>query len=1171
MFLKSLEIKGFKSFADRTELVFEPGVTVVVGPNGSGKSNIVDAVTWVLGAQGPRALRGSKMEDVIFAGGPQRTALGRAQVMLTIDNSTGILPIDFVEVAISRTLYRSGESEYSINGAPCRLLDVQELLSDSGVGRQFHTIVGQGQLDTVLSARPEDRRAVIEEAAGILKFRKRKEKALRRLAATEGNLTRLQDVIRELNRQLKPLERQADAARRYGSVEQRLKDLRWYLVAAEHAALSKSGRERNVLLERTRAELAAEKQRLVGFEAGARKLEDEIGAFRDESDEIAELRQRASELAGGLGSLAEVAAVRAESYRSQAGAPEVLSFDILEAEMSRLQLRIREVDEALPSARSRVAAAVERERIANAEREAASRKYGGGGEAARRVAELTGERNGLESSVARSETEVSRLVERRKRNQDRLERAAAERERLTSEIERLDSEATPLASEVDRIKELRDAARAEVETLDSQRRAAESEASVWAGRLEALRMAAEEQAATEGGRHVLDRGGAGIVGVLRELISVESGFESCVDAALGEALEAIVVTSRDAVDRAVLALKADEAGMAAFIEASDNQYLAPNSASIETPRLGEAEPLLPHVSAREGASGIAFVLRQLLARTYVAGTWSDAWLLSGKYPDAVIVTRSGDRLSGKGLWKAGSGSRGPLRQAASLSEVAASARRASAAVGELEKALDRRRDEAKKAAEALEVLEAALLENDAMLTSAAGQLARVGPEIDDLAKESDSLGSAEAELAERLGRDRDRLAEIDREIESLTRDDEELVSEQEATELLNQCEAALQAAADERSASGIALAQFEERRAVMRMRIDEIGAEIAAIRDAEPVRAEQRQRAAQAELVARSVSERALALEPRVTRLLAAIGAFRESFTNTAQGSRIRLAELRRGAEASRNELARLSDAERRLDLEHAEASVRLAQLAETIRVDFGREPEEAQDAALPEGIDASSASGEAAALEREIRQMGPVNPMALEEFEKLSERIEFVKGQLEDLKSSRRDLQKIVRAVDKRIVEIFEAAFNDVSHHFESIIAKLFPGGKGRLRLTDPENLLETGIDVDARPAGKNVRKLSLLSGGERSMAALGFLFAVFRARPSPFYLLDEVEAALDDLNLHRFLELIEEFRHESQLVLITHQKRSMDVADCLYGVTMQGSGVTKVVSQKMTDPVRI
>lgn len=1171
MFLKSLEIKGFKSFADRTELVFEPGVTVVVGPNGSGKSNIVDAVTWVLGAQGPRALRGSKMEDVIFAGGPQRSALGRAQVMLTIDNSTGILPIDFVEVAISRTLYRSGESEYSINGAPCRLLDIQELLSDSGVGRQFHTIVGQGQLDAVLSARPEDRRAVIEEAAGILKFRKRKEKALRRLAATEGNVTRLQDVIRELSRQLKPLEKQADAARRYGSVEQRLKDLRLYLAATEYLALSNSGRDRQTLIGQARGALAAEKQRLAGFESEARKLEDELSASREDTEEIAELRQRASELVGGLASLVEVATVRAEAYRSQATAPEVLSFDILEAEKTRLAERIREVSESLVAARNRSAAAVEREQLALAERDAAAKKYGGGGEAARRVAELTGERNGLESSISRSETEASRLVERRSRNQDRLERTLAERERLTAEIERLDSEATPLASEVDRIKQLRDEARAEVETLDAQRRAGESEASVWSGRLEALRIAAEEQAALEGGRHVLDRGGAGIVGVIKDLISVESGYESCADAALGEALDAIVVTSRDAVDGAVLALKADEAGMASFIEAADTHYSGFGSPAIETPRPGEAEPLLPHISAQDGVSGVSFVLRQLLSRTYVAESWSDAWQLASRYPDVVIVTRSGDRLSGKGSWRAGSGSRGPIRQAASLSEVAASARRASAIVADLEKALERRRDESRKAAEALEVLEAALLENDAMLTSAAGQLGRVGPEIDDLAKEAEVLSETEVELAERLNRDRDRLAAIDRELESLLREDDELISEQEAMEALEQCERSLLLASDERSASGISLAQLEERMSVMSARIEEIETEVAAIRDAEPLRAEQRERAALAERIARAVSERAASLEPRAAGLLEMVGRFRDSFSSSAQNSRVRLTELRRGAEAARNEIARLSETERSLDLENAESSVRLSQLAESMMVEFNCGPEDAKSAVLPEGIEAANAAGEAASLEREIRQMGPVNPMALEEFEKLSERIEFVKGQLEDLRTSRRDLQKIVRAVDKKIVEIFEEAFNDVAHHFEAIISKLFPGGRGRLRLTDPENLLETGIEVDARPAGKSVRKLSLLSGGERSMAALGFLFSVFRARPSPFYLLDEVEAALDDLNLHRFLELIEEFRNESQLVLITHQKRSMDVADCLYGVTMQGSGVTKVVSQKMTDPVRI
>lgn len=1170
MFLKSLEIRGFKSFADRTELIFEPGITVVVGPNGSGKSNIVDAVTWVLGAQGPRALRGTKMDDVIFAGSPQRSALSRAQVMLTIDNSTGILPIDLVEVAISRVLYRNGESEYSINGAPCRLLDIQELLSDTGIGRQFHTIVGQGQLDTILSARPEDRRAVIEEAAGILKFRKRKEKALRRLAATESNVTRLQDLIRELNRQLRPLEKQAEAARKYGSVEERLHELRWCIIASEYCALSESTDRKLLALEQARASIATEKQRLTEFETEVGRIEEALSANRDEADDIGELRERISEMVTCLASLLEIAAVKVESYRARVSAPEVLSFDILEAEKSRLDKRIVEVDECIESARRRLAIAIENERAAAlVHRDSLARKAGG--ESSRRAAELRGERSALESSVSISETEASRLVERRRKNQSRLERSVAERERLTREIERLDSEATPLTSEVERLKALRDTARSELEALDAQHRSAQADASLWSGRLEAMRIVAEEEAVAEGSRYLADSGGVGIAGVLKDLVEVDRGYEAAVDAGLGELLDAVVVTSREVVNRGVLALKAEEAGVATFVESSKFRSGSVEGTAVLIPEPGEAEPLLAHVTARPNALGVSDVLREALARTYVVESWKAAWDLSLRYPDVHVVTRTGDRLGGNGIWRGGSDSRGPLRQMASLSEVAESARRAGSVVTELERAIERRRDELRKVDEALEVLESALLENDAMLTAAAGQLRLLGPEIEDLEGEAALLAEIENELAERLTRDRDRLAEIDRELATLRQSEEDLDFEDDVTADLQDAEKLLEAASNERTAAGIALAQFEERKAVMMSRLEEIDGEVAVLAEAEPLRAEKRRNATRAEKVARSVLERARALEPRIASIAEAIGRCRDQSLLARESLETQLTELRRGIEAARREIVRLSELERELDLEQVEAGVRLTQLVETMRTEFDRDPSEARSASPPDGVDEANLTGEAAALEREIRQMGPVNPMALEQYERLSERIDFVKEQLEDLKSSRRELLKIVRAVDRKIVEVFQAAFEDVSQHFDAIVGKLFPGGKGRLRLTDAQDLLETGIEVDVRPAGKNVRKLSLLSGGERSMAALAFLFAVFRARPSPFYLLDEVEAALDDLNLHRFLELINEFRDESQIVLITHQKRSMDVADCLYGVSMQRSGVTKVVSQKMTNSVRV
>lgn len=1170
MFLKSLEIKGFKSFADRTEFIFEPGVTVIVGPNGSGKSNLVDAVTWVLGAQGAKALRGQKMEDVIFAGSRQRSALGRASVMLTIDNAGGALPIDFVEVTICRTLYRSGESEYSINGAPCRLLDIQELLSDTGVGRQLHTIVGQGQLDTILSARSEDRRAVIEEAAGILKFRKRKEKALRRLGATEGNLTRLQDVVRELNRQLRPLEKQAEAARRHESVAERLNAIRWYVCGRDYARLVERQSSLTARLEHARVSLAGSRQRLVEHEAVIAQLDAELASARTDTEDLSDLRRRIDIAGAQLNALADVAEERVRSYRARASSPEALSFDFLEAESERIAIRLAEADGALLPVRDRSAAAIERERISMAERDAVRIRYGEfAGEAGLRIAEMVGERNGIEAALTRSETEAGRLVERRRSNEARLHRVADERERLTAEIERLDSEATPLAGEVERLSTLRDSLRTEISTLEDDRRRSESEFATWSGRLEALRIAAEEAQAANGGRKVADNGGPGVVGVVSELITTDDGMERAVEAALGELIDAVIVTSPDAVYDAVVSLKADDGGIATFVE-PDGLASFERGRLLETPGMGEARPILASVrSARDDETAIGNFLRAALSATYVVSSWRAAWDLSRRYPDVTFVTEEGDRLNGDRSWRAGSGIRGALQRAASLSEIAEMARRADRDLNEITRSLDRRREELETISGELGVLESALFENDAMLTAAAGQLGRLDPETVDLETESGVLDEAEAELADRIARDRDRTAEIDHELSIIqSGDDEALRSEEEARAAIDEAEAILEAASKERNDAGIALAQAEERVAILRSRLAEIDVELAAERDSVPARAAEREALLVSAGSAEVVASAARASAARAAELVTGVDTYRASFSINAESIGTQMSEARAGAAAARDDIAKLADDERTFEVESAAEGVKLEQVVASMSAEFGRDPAESQTAQLPEGLAEADAKGEAGALEREIKQMGPVNPLALEEYEQLSQRIEFVRSQLEDLKASRRDLQKIIRAVDNKIVEIFTEAFTDVAAHFEQIFGRMFPGGAGRIRLSDPSDLLDTGVDVDARPSGKNVRKLSLLSGGERSMTALAFLFAVFRARPSPFYLLDEVEAALDDANLHRFLDLVNEFRAESQFVLITHQKRSMEVADSLYGVSMQGTGVSKVISQKMADP---
>jgi chromosome segregation protein len=962
VFLKSLTLKGFKSFADKTALEFEPGVTVVVGPNGSGKSNLVDAVAWVLGAQGPRTLRGGKMDDVIFVGTASRPALGRAEVALTIDNTAALLPIEFNEVTITRTLFRTGESEYQINGVPCRLLDVQELLSDAGVGRQQHVIVGQGQLDTVLNSSPAERRAIVEEAAGILKFRRRKERAERRLTATEGNLLRLGDLLREVRRQLGPLQRQADAARRHGSVVAELRAIKLHL--AGHQIAGQQAR-----IERLRDER-------VDLSARDRSVRERLRVLDD-------------------------AVIAAEQALAELGADE-LADELVRAESMR--------------------------------------------ERTRGLATLIAEkRRGVarELAAAADEGVVETLV--------------ADAVALRSELDQLDADAaltlpgtdTPIA--VDVAEELLRAAeeRWRVSEANSARARARADA------LEQQLMMAREA----GGAGTLDDVD-GVVGALVDLVEIEPGAESAVAAALGDALLAVVV-NRGAGVRTALERLHDDGGRALLLVT--DPFGRPGAQSALVPP--GARPAVELV--RTTVPGLGDVLGRLLAHTVLVDGWHSALDLVLEQPDLVAVTANGSRFGGTGPWRVGSGGPGT-----GVTQVAADEAVAQATAAEVER--------------------------------------------------------AEAERA------------------------------------VDSARAALAAA----RANELRRATAHERRSVLAARLAEVDARLAA-RDPEAQAAAERHR--------RALLDRDHAygrFEHRLTELRARVDATHERLrearrrhADAARASAEQLDTLRIDRGGLERELTEVRERMSRAEIEDAEAKLRLESAIETLRSEYDVEPHIALDAPAPEVPEGTTLAGRARELERDLRLMGPINPLALDEYTALEERHRFLQEQLDDVKSTRRELSRVIRAVDREIVSVFEQAYHDVAEHFAGLFTTLFPGGAGRLSLVDPDDLLNTGIEIEARPSGKNVRRLSLLSGGERSLTALAYLFAVFRARPSPFYLLDEVEAALDDVNLHRFLDLVHEFRDEAQLVIVTHQKRTMEAADILYGVSMPPGGSTRVVSQRAHD----
>ncbi|MGA1765044.1 MAG: chromosome segregation protein SMC [Ilumatobacteraceae bacterium] len=1151
MFLKSLTLKGFKSFADATEMALEPGVTVVVGPNGSGKSNVVDAIAWVLGAQAPKAVRSQKMDDVIFAGTAKRPALGRAEVSLTLDNSAGLLPVEFNEVTVTRILFRSGDSEYAINGVPCRLLDVQELLSDAGVGRQQHVIVSQGQIDAVLNARPEDRRAIIEEAAGVLKFRKRKEKAERRLDATEANLLRLQDLVREVRRQLRPLERQAQAAQRHGDLQSELDTLRIHVAGREIAAMrARLESIETARMEASRSEQTA-KSDLARLDTEALAIEARLTArgehdVRDQLVAAEQLRERARGLVGIL------AERRRGLERDRGQLMDAGLVATLEADVAGYRAELAEVLEGLAGFEPALAELTEEEQAFAAERDSADTAVESGSRAASAAAEVRGELRSVRASVDRSENERRRVADRAEQAARRLAELDGEIERLRTEVAEAAAGEGPLVDELTAAESARLAAAAVLERATTERQRCAESRSRTSARAEALQMALDSARAKAGAERLV--GVEGVLGTLLELVTIEDGWADAVEAALGDALAAVVVDGPGSARRALATLRG--AGTTGAVIATGGASREPAGA------IDGAVPLLGRVSS--SSTGVPELLSSLLARAVVAEDVDRAVDIALADPSLTVVTREGDRFAPSG-WRIGTSSGGAT--AAALAEAVAAAETADAALQAAEQGLSAAVAELERARSAEVEVGRRLDLNDGRFHAASEALESAQSRRRELAGESESLASSLEGLVAHLESERVRMAEMESVLPSLESDEQaEAEAERRRREEQAEVDARVAVLASRRRDLEVRSAGHREREEFLRRRIAEtearLDADLEARSSAEQRRLDLERSVVAVERLSGWVSTRLAEIE----EIHAELSERRRRQSDEVREMTSKLDEVRRARVEAEQSLEASRERAHRADLDEAEARLRLETAVETLRRDLDVEPEAAEAAPLPELPEGATAAGRVRELERELRLLGPINPLALEEFNELNQRHQFLEEQLEDVRSTRRDLNRVIAAIDGEIQTVFASAFADVSANFTQLFASLFPGGSGALKLTAPDDLLATGIEVEAKPGGKNVKKLSLLSGGERSLTALAFLFAVFRSRPSPFYVMDEVEAALDDVNLHRFLQLIQEFRREAQLIVVSHQKRTMEAGDSLLGVSMQPGGSSKVVTERVT-----
>ncbi|MDQ1545246.1 MAG: chromosome segregation protein [Actinomycetota bacterium] len=1187
MYLKSLTLKGFKSFATSTTFAFEQGVTCVVGPNGSGKSNVVDALAWVMGEQGAKTLRGGKMEDVIFAGTATRGPLGRAEVLLTIDNSDGALPIDYTEVTISRTLFRNGGSEYAINGENCRLLDVQELLSDSGLGREMHVIVGQGQLDAVLHASADERRGFIEEAAGILKHRRRKEKTIRKLEAMQANLTRLSDLAGEIRRQLKPLGQQAEIAREAQTIAAIVRDARARILADDvsqlREALTAFGRseserksERIVLqeqLDQARLRVGRIEQAMVGDSVdqarqtafALEQVQDHFrGLYTLANQKLAFLGQQ-SEVSGSGTTISEsmVADARAEAdrLRSDVTAAEV-AVGAAAGAMATAKASLDSLDEEISSQSALVSRHdLEVARLAGQIEVAQSRLVATQGELVRQQAALT------EAEQRREATRTEFVA---------LEAEAATTDAGDGKLDTLYEEAEAHVSSL----------QAAIETMRDDLHALERERDALAARTSALSMAVDQK---DGSAAIV--GTPGIRGLVAEHVRVTPGYEAAIAAALGTLADAVLADDHDSALAALGRARDSEAGRVEIVVAD-----APAPASLAALPAGAA-PAADFVTAPAGVLGIlshVVIVEDLeVARA--------AWPALRKIGGLTAITRAGDVLT-EYVLRGGTGAKRSRLElvaerdtaAERLSVVSTSIERARFALAEKRGALETAQTDAAAALANLREFDAALAAHSERLGRLRIQLEAAQAEWERLSNAvqvaTDTARSAEEDV-DRATVERDEYASTPRPILDVSSRDA-MVAELEAArgaelEQRIQLETARERVrAEDARADGLARQLVAEREAAQE------NARRTVLRQRQVVAATTVVEALPAVLdsVDRSVSEARVAL------------AARESERSSQNQE---LVALRISENSLRERLDSVGDTVHGLEMQLYEKKLQLSTLLERAGEELGLVEdvlvaEYGPDVLVPADADLTESSAEPAEedprvepvesnteteskgkpyvrkeqehrleiADRKLTQLGRVNPLALEEFAALEQRHKFLTEQLTDLTNTRKDLLTIIDEIDEKMQDIFSAAFEDTKAAFNQVFPILFPGGTGSIHLTDPENMLTTGIEVTVKPAGKKIERLSLLSGGERSLAAVALLIAIFKARPSPFYIMDEVEAALDDANLGRLLTIFEDLRQTSQLIVITHQKRTMEIADALYGVSMRADGISAVVGQRVAHP---
>nr|WP_274387794.1 chromosome segregation protein SMC [Salsipaludibacter albus] len=1174
--MNSLKMRGFKSFADATELEVEPGITVIVGPNGSGKSNVVDALSWVLGTAAPSRVRGGTMTDVVFAGSPDRRGANQARVEITIDNSDGVLGTqavgtsrsaqEFTEVTVAREIDLDGSGTYKINGEVVRALDVQELLSDTGLGRELHTIVGQGQLDEILNARPEDRRSYIEEAAGILKHRRRRERSVRKLEQVDEHIHQLSLVLRELRRQLRPLQRQAEQADRHASLQADLRGVRLELAAHDLARLTRERAAQADTDDATRAREEAAAERVAGLRSSVDELEAELATRGPEAEAAQEVHHRLTSLGERLRGTAELVAARRRHLADWveeplAGRPP----DELRAAADRADASRADREEALADLHRRLDDATQQRRDVEAARRDHERERAAAVRARARarerhvrweaqVAALAGGIQAAEAEFGRARDQLEGIDERREEVDAEVTGLADHQEALDAAVIEAEQSAAAAALAVEEAQQA-------VDDLATRERELERSRSAHEARAEALRAALRE--AGGGADVLLETGmddGLELLGQVADHVRVADEHGRAVAAVLGTLGEAVVAVPQPGHGGATV-LAARPGGASTALDPTTD---GPSAAACEDAGARWLADLV--VPVGDAGDAVTAALATALADAVLVRDWGTAVELHGRAPELTVVTPDGMVASPRGWRATGDDATSAVVAATQADQAEERARALAIELDELavevrtaRTALEQRRAEHDRATD----------ERHRVVAEAEGsrqRLARLSDEAEAIARQRGVVASHRSEIDAGLRHDRDALAELRTagppQVDELAEEDPE--ADERGTELDEQVGVVRERELDAR----VDVERATEQVRTLAEQADELRREAVEVEAALAEAARRRERRREGIARCAALATVCAAAREELDRSLAEAADHRDTLRSVVAERRRELAGAREQLDEADRSLADVRERRHEADMVRADLDHRIEALADRVRTEFQLDVREL----AAEQPDAEDADRDALVereddLVRKVGLLGQINPLALEEFQALEQRHAFLAEQVADLRESRRDLTNVIDAVDDRIREVFTDAWEDVSAAFERIFAVMFPGGHGRLRLVGDDDPLTAGVEVEARPPGKKVSRLSLLSGGERSLTVLAFVFAIFMARPSPFYVLDEVDAALDDVNLQRLLEVIESFRGSSQVIMVTHQKRSMEIADVLYGITMGADAVTKVVAQRLDE----